>query len=229
MKCAVMQPYLFPYLGYYQLVYAVDKFVFYDDVNFIKRGYINRNNILVNGAAQRFTIPVPGATQNKKINTFEFSMDVMKTLKTIQQAYNKAPYFQPVYEIIKEVLTSNNRSVTYICKLSIEKVFDYLNLDKDYFVSSQLDYNRDLTAADKLISISKRLECTEYINSPGGIDLYQKEYFKEQEIELSFINMIAGEYFQSNHDFVPYLSMIDVLMWNSKEQVKQLLEQYELV
>ncbi|CAH9056628.1 hypothetical protein PSECIP111854_01831 [Pseudoalteromonas sp. CIP111854] len=228
MSCAIMQPYLFPYLGYYQLVYSVGNFVFYDDVNFIKRGYINRNNILVNGRAQRFTIPVPGATQNEKINTFEFSSDVRKVLKTIQQSYKKAPYFQSVYVLIEEVLTSPNRSVPYICQLSIQKVFDYLGLDRNYFISSQLDYKREMSAADKLIAISKKLGCTLYVNSPGGIGLYQKDYFKERDIELSFIKMTAGEYAQSSNEFVPYLSMIDVLMWNSKEEVKQLLDQYEL-
>ncbi|QUI69742.1 hypothetical protein GSF13_08025 [Pseudoalteromonas sp. M8] len=223
-----MQPYLFPYLGYYQLVHSVDNFVFYDDVNFIKRGYINRNNILVNGWAQRFTIPVPGATQNEKINTFEFSNDVRKTLKTIQQSYKKAPYFEPVYELVEEVLTSAERSVPYICQLSIQKVFVYLGLEKNYFISSHLDYDRNISAADKLIAISKKLECTHYINSPGGVELYQKDYFKERGIDLSFIKMNADEYTQASNEFVPYLSMIDVLMWNSKEQVKQLLDQYEL-
>ncbi|MAD89995.1 MAG: hypothetical protein CMK64_09850 [Pseudoalteromonas sp.] len=224
-----MQPYLFPYLGYYQLVYSVDNFVFYDDVNFIKRGYINRNNILVNGVAQRFTIPVPGATQNEKINTFEFSTDVKKVLKTIEQSYKKAPYFQEVYKIVEDVLTSGNRSVTDICKLSIEKVFDYLGIRKQYYISSELEYDRNISAADKLISISKKLNCTHYVNSPGGIELYSKDYFKERGVDLSFIQMEASTYSQNGDGFVPYLSMIDVLMWNNKEQVKQLLEQYELL
>ncbi|MBQ4812048.1 WbqC family protein [Pseudoalteromonas luteoviolacea] len=223
-----MQPYLFPYLGYYQLVYSVDNFVLYDDVNFIKRGYINRNNILVNGGAQRFTIPVPGATQNEKINAFEFSGDVRKVLKTIQQSYKKAPYFDEVYHLVEGVLTSKNRSVTHVCKLSIEQVFAYLDIKRMYHISSDLEYNRDATAADKLISISKKLNCTHYVNSPGGVELYQKGYFKERNIDLSFIKMNADEYSQNVDEFVPYLSMIDVLMWNSKEQVKLLLEQYEL-
>lgn len=229
MSCAIMQPYLFPYLGYYQLVYSAEKFVFYDDVNFIKRGYINRNNILVNGIAQRFTIPVPGATQNEKINTFEFSTDVKKVLKTIEQSYKKAPYFQEVYKIVEAVLTSKNRSVTDICRLSVEKVFDYLDIRKQYYISSELEYDRDISAADKLISISKNLNCTHYINSPGGIELYNKDYFKERGIDLSFIQMVASTYSQNGDNFVPYLSMIDVLMWNNKEQVKRLLEQYELL
>lgn len=228
MKSAVMQPYLFPYLGYYQLVYAVDKFVFYDDVNFIKRGYINRNNILVNGQAQRFTVPVPGATQNKKINEFDFSEDVRKVLKTIQMAYKKAPYFEFVYPIIEDVLTLPERTVTTICKASVEQVFNYLEIDKHFYISSELNYERDKSAADRLIDISKILSCSKYINSPGGIKLYDKDYFSEQDVELSFIKMTAGSYSQNQSEFIPYLSMIDVLMWNNKAQIKKLMQQFEL-
>lgn len=228
MISAVMQPYLFPYLGYYQLVNSVDKFVFYDDVNFIKRGYINRNNILSNGKGVRFTLPVPGATQNKKINEFSFSSDVKKLLTTIKQSYARAPYFGDVYPIIEKVLTQDDRSVTNLCKNSIISVFEYLQINKEFFVSSELDYPRETSAAEKLINISKKLECNKYINSPGGVDLYSKEYFFSKDIELSFIKMNEVIYKQRGEEFVPQLSMIDVLMWNDKNTVINFLNEYSL-
>lgn len=228
MISAVMQPYLFPYLGYYQLVNSVDKFVFYDDVNFIKQGYINRNSILSNGQALRFTIPVPGATQNKKINEFDFSVEVRKTLATIKQSYAKAPYFESVYPIVEKVLTQEDRSIVSLCKSSVVCVFEYLNIEKNFYISSKLDCCGGANAAERLIEISKKLGCDKYINSPGGINLYNKEQFAKNGIELYFIKMNQIEYKQNTAEFVPYLSIIDVLMWNNKADCIQLLGCYTL-
>ncbi|MCQ8881308.1 WbqC family protein [Pseudoalteromonas shioyasakiensis] len=229
MRFAVMQPYLFPYLGYYQLVNSVDTFVFYDDVTYIKNGYINRNNILVNGLAQRITLPVPGASSNKLIKDLHFDINIKKVLKTIQQAYIKAPYFTAVYPIIEKVLTSKERQVAVLCAKSITLVFNYLDISKEFLFSSDLEYERSLSAADKLLAMGKVLNSTEYINSPGGKKLYSKEYFSEKGVNLSFIEMQSVNYEQAHYDFVPHLSMVDVLMWNSKEQVKTLLQEYRLI
>lgn len=229
MIAAVMQPYLFPYLGYYQLAFAVDKFVLYDDVNFIKRGYINRNNILVDGKAQRFTIAVPGNSQNKTIKSLEFSGDTKKFLTTIKHAYCKAPCFDSVYRIIEEVIKDNDRSISNICYKSIRLVFEYLGIKKDLLLSSELDYNLDASAADRLIDITKRLGCSQYINSIGGTSLYEKRYFEKYGVTLNFISMYDISYPQNINGHVPNLSIIDVLMWNNKENVRSLLTKYELI
>lgn len=228
MSFAVMQPYLFPYLGYYQLVNAVDKFVFYDDVTFIKGGYINRNNILSNGKAQRFTIPVPGMSSNTLINELSFDKNIKKILKTIEQSYKKAPYFEHVFPLIKSVLNNENRRVDHLCAKSISVVFDYLGISKDFYYSSELEYKRDLSAADKLIAMAGILKSNDYINSPGGKSLYNKEYFAKKEISLSFIEIEKYEYSQNTDEFIPHLSMIDVLMWNSKSAILELLGKHKL-
>ena len=111
MRCAVMQPYIFPYIGYFQLACSVDYFVFYDDVNFIKRGFINRNNILANGAPLRITFPVVGASQNKLISELEFSLETQKLESTIHQNYSKAPYYRSVMPLIESTLHYNNRNI----------------------------------------------------------------------------------------------------------------------
>ena len=229
MSFAVMQPYLFPYLGYYQLVNAVDKFVFYDDVTFIKGGYINRNNILSNGKEQRFTIPVPGMSSNKLINELCFDKNTKKILKSIEQSYKKSPYFEYVFPLVESVLNDENRRVEHICAKSISVVFEYLEINKDFHFSSELEYNRELSAADKLIAMADVLKSNDYINTPGGKSLYQKEYFAEKNINLSFIEIEQYEYKQSSDKFIPHLSMLDVLMWNNKEQVVELLTKYRLV
>lgn len=229
MKAAVMQPYLFPYIGYYQLVYSSDVFVFYDDVNYIKRGYINRNAILLNGSAHRFTIPVPGASQNVLINTLKFSEDVSKILLTIKQAYKNAEYYSEVMPLIEKVLTQEDREITSLCKASIEVVLDYLGVQKPKLLrSSDLEYDRNLSAAEKLIEISKINSCSDYVNSPGGRELYSKEYFQKMGLKLQFINPEVSEYSQGGAEFVPYLSMIDVLMNCSVSDVRGMLKQFTL-
>lgn len=229
MKLAVMQPYLFPYIGYYQLAYEVDKFVFYDDVNFIKGGYINRNNILINGKKSLFTIPVLGGSPNKLISELNFDKNVTKQLKTIEQAYSKAPHFSAVFPMIQSVFLSEDRSISEMAGLSIKLVFDYLDIKREFLLSSQIENDKSCDAKDRLIDMSKLLECEHYINSPGGKELYQKAYFSEHGIELGFIESNLPVYKQGVYKFIPYLSMIDVLMWCSKDEIKLLLADYKVV
>lgn len=228
MKLAVMQPYLFPYLGYYQLVFCSDIFVFYDDVTYIKGGYINRNAILSQNKAQRFTIPVPGASSNVLIKDLNFSPDVRKVLSSIQQSYSKATFFADVYPIVEKVLTQSNRNVADLCRNSVSAVFEYLGINKQFHFSSELSYDRTLSPADKLVQMCKLFQCEEYINSPGGQALYSKEFFSSQNVALNFIFQKNVQYKQGASDYTPYLSIIDVLMWNSIEECRKLLLDYEL-
>jgi hypothetical protein len=229
MITAVMQPYLFPYIGYYQLVLSSDFFVFYDDVNYIKRGYVNRNNILLDGVAHRFTLPVPSASQNTLICNLKFSDEVRKIIETINHAYKKAPYFSDVMPIIEEVLTQKDRDITSVCIAGIELVFDYLSIDSPKLLrSTDIAYNRNKSAAEKLIAITKELSCSEYVNSPGGRELYGKNYFLSENVTLHFIEPKIEEYLQGDSEFIPYLSIIDVLMWCSKKEAIRLLNLYRL-
>lgn len=227
MICGIMQPYLFPYIGYYQLVNLSDVFIIYDDVTFIKQSYINRNSILINEESYRFTLPVVGASSFKLINQLEYS-DSRKLLKTIQQTYVRAPYFSDVFEIIKEVLMSEDRSVSIINFMSIIKVFEYLGIEKKILLSSQINYNREDSREDRLISIAKKFGCSKYVNSPGGKKLYNKDYFLERGIKLSFINSKIISYKQLSENFTPYLSIIDILMFCDKSKIKDMLSLYEL-
>ncbi|MGQ4604352.1 WbqC family protein [Aeromonas veronii] len=223
---AVMQPYIFPYLGYYQLVNMADIFILYDDVNFIKGGYINRNNILVDGAAQRFTLPVPGASSNKKICELSFSPDTKKILKTISQAYSKAPFYSDVYPLIEMVLRTDERSIAVVCQEGIKSVFDYLGDDKKIIKSTDLAYDRGASPADRLIEMTKLFDDSVYVNSIGGQALYDKEYFEARSVELKFMKMKSVQYSQGEGEFIPNLSMIDVLMWCEPKIIKKLLSEY---
>ncbi len=225
----LMQPYIFPYLGYYQLAQASDIFVFYDDVSFIKQGYINRNNILSGGKSQRFTIPLNGASSNKQINEIFISDKVGKILKTIEQSYSKSPNFCDVFPMIERVILPGDKRLSVVASNSIVEVFKYLNIERDFKFSSDLDYDRSQSAKDKIISICKVSGSKNYINSLGGQELYSKSDFENSGIKLSFLKKNSVLYKQGHCDFIDNLSIIDILMWCDREEVIDLLTKYELV
>jgi hypothetical protein len=226
MILAVMQPYLFPYLGYFQLAHHCDKFVLYDDVNFIKGGYINRNNILSNGQKQMFTLPIEKASSFAKINELHFAANRKKIVKSIEQNYRKAPNFDAVMPMINEIFTAKETQVARLCRDSIVAVYDYLAIELDYCFSSELDYDKSAPAAEKLYAMCSLLNADKYCNMKNGEALYKKEQFKAKNIELSFLDMADLSYPQGKHEFVSHLSIIDVLMWNSKDDAKTLMQKY---
>jgi hypothetical protein len=230
MKCAIMQPYLFPYIGYFQMINSVDSFVFYDDVNYIKKGWVNRNRILIQGKDAYFNINLKEASQNKLINETEVSFESSKILKTIEQNYKKAPYFQHVYPLLSQVFTGNHRTISEYSIDSIVTICDYLNLKREFKCSS-LYYSdtKKLERAERLKEICRLNSADIYINALGGQELYSKSDFAQSGIELFFIKSRDVKYKQFKDEFVPWLSIIDVLMFNSKEDVRMMLTQYELI
>lgn len=232
MKIAIMQPYFFPYLGYWQLMNIVDKFVIYDDVNYIKRGWINRNRILVEGKPFYIHVPVVKASQNKIINEMEVFVDSSlrkKELKTIELAYKKAPFFDSVYPLIKDIInTEQNRLSEYLIK-SLHVIARYLQIETEFLISSQIRKNNNLKAQDKIIDICRVLEADEYYNAIGGLDLYSGKMFNENGIQLFFVNMNEISYKQYNNSFVPNLSILDIMMFNSVEEIHKMLKEYTLV
>lgn len=228
MNVAAMQPYLFPYLGYFQLICHAEVFVIYDDANYIKQGYINRNNILVNGEAYRFTVPVINGSSYTPIYQVTFSNDVEKLIKTIEQAYKRAPFFNEVYPIIEKSLRASDRAVPSVCHQAMILVLEYLELPFMIKLSSKLDYDRSGSASDKLIALCHTLHATQYTNSVGGQELYDKGYFQQRGIQLSFIKMRPIVYPQGKNQFIPNLSIIDALMWCPKPVIRSMMNQYDL-
>lgn len=224
-----MQPYVFPYLGYFQLINAVDIFVVYDDVNFIKQGWINRNRILLNDGVYTFNIILKGASSFKKISEIEVEKNNLKLIKTIETAYRKAPYFNEIYPLIKSILSYNEINLAKYLTNSLRATLDYLNINKTIVVSSSIEKDPALKGADRVIDICQRLNATTYINAIGGIDLYSREKFSEKSLILNFIKLRPIVYPQFKDQFFPNLSIIDVLMFNTKDDVKEMLNQYELV
>ncbi len=232
MKIGIMQPYFFPYIGYWQLLNLVDKYVIYDDVNFIKGGWINRNRILINGNASYFNVPMIGASSFKLINQVEVNNDdllVSKNLRTIQEAYKKAPYYDDVYPLIEKILTYKSDNLANYIANSIKEICFYLNINTEIIMSSDLKKDTTLKGQDKVIAICKELDGKEYYNAIGGQELYSYDDFDKEGISLNFVKTLPIEYKQFKNEFIPNLSIIDVLMFNSKEQVKDYLNDFEII
>ena len=234
MKIGIMQPYFCPYLGYWQLMNAVDRYVVYDDVNFIKGGRINRNAILVQGQAHNINLILSGASPNKHIN--EVAVDAspraqQKLLKTIGEAYRKAPYYQQVFPLVEQVVTNGETDLGKYLYDSFRIIGGYLGIGTELILSSRMEKDCSLRAHEKVISICKLLGGTEYYNSVSGVPLYEphRDLFEAAGLELSFPVMRQIEYPQFRNEFVPNLSIIDVMMFNSQERCQELLHEYDLL
>lgn len=234
MRLAIMQPYIFPYLGYFQLIKAVDKFIIYDDVNFIKGGWINRNKILVNEKDCLFTVPLKDVSSFKKINETEINPNLYrgwkeKFFKTLNSAYNKAPYFSKAFPLIKSIFEKETNSISCLSTESIVRVSEYLNIKTTIVSTSSIYDNSVLTGSRRVIDICKKEEAKTYINAIGGKELYSKENFSREQIQLFFIKPNAEKYLQFKNEFVPWLSIIDIIMFNSTEEVNEMLSKYSLL
>lgn len=230
---AVMQPYIFPYIGYFQLIKAVDEFVLYDDVNFIKRGWINRNRILIDDKEKLITFPCLKASQNKLINEVEINVKDKaydNILSTLQLAYSKAPYYNTIYPLVESILRYDNTNIAQLAGHSIIEISKYLDLETTYYYSSTLaPETRGLDKADRLIAITEKLKGSTYINAIGGQEIYEKHYFKTRNIDLYFLEPCIEPYQQFNDNFIAGLSIIDILMFNSKEEANRLINNIKLI
>lgn len=229
MKVGIMQPYLFPYIGYFQLMMAVDTFVIYDDVNFIKQGWINRNRILLNNSDFMFNITLKGASSFKKINEIEVVSNNLKLITTIEQSYRKAPYYAKVYPLVSNILINEETNLARYLTTSLNAIIEYLGIQVSILISSKIEKDTTLKGDDKVIAICKKLKATNYINAIGGQELYSKNKFAENGLILNFIKSKPIVYKQFKDPFIPGLSIIDVMMFNSPEAINEMLNEYEFV
>jgi energy-converting hydrogenase A subunit M len=233
MKVAIMQPYFFPYIGYFQLINSVDKFIIYDNIQYTKKGWINRNRILVNKKDQLITLPIRKDSDYLNIIERELSesweIDKNKMLNVIKSSYNKAPYFQDIFELISKCLNNPETNLFKFIYDSIISINNYLEIKTPIIISSTVDIDHTLKSQDKVLSLCKKQNTDTYINSIGGVELYDKETFKKNNIELNFIKSNPIQYKQFNNEFISWLSIIDVMMFNSKQQIKEYLNNYTLI
>ena len=230
-KIAIMQPYFFPYIGYWQLIKSVDTFVIYDNLKYTKKGWINRNRFLQNGSDCLFTVPLKNDSDYLDIKDRYLSSDFNKNklVAQLRGAYGKAPYGNQILPLIEGIINYDDNNLFEYILNSIKTICQYLDIDTEIVISSTINIDRSLKSQDKVLAICKAKDATTYINAIGGTELYDKEGFRSRGIELKFIKSRNIEYKQFDNTFVPWLSIIDVMMFNDQSKIKQMLEQYELV
>ncbi|MGE0567039.1 MAG: WbqC family protein [Bacteroidia bacterium] len=226
-KVAIMQPYLFPYIGYFQLMAYVDVFVIYDNLKYTKKGWINRNRILVNGKDEYLSIPLKNASDYLLIKERSLAnssaKDKVKTLNKIVGAYSKAPFFNETIPVIERCLANHDSNLFKFIFHSIVEFKKHLQIDTELAISSEIQIDHSLRSKDKVIAICKAMKMQHYVNPIGGTELYNKDEFAQEGIKLEFLKANNIEYAQLGNSFVPYLSIIDVLMFNGIANVKNLL------
>ncbi len=232
MRIAIMQPYFLPYIGYFQLVNAVDKFVIYDNIQFVKKGWINRNRILVNGKDEVITVPLKKDSDYLNIDQRQladtFDEDKEKLLRRIKESYRKAPHFKTVYPILENLFNCNSKNLFSFIFESIQSVCEYIDINTEFVISSNVDVDHSLKSEQKVLSIANKMNAQTYINAIGGLELYSPTNFIRLNIDLKFIQSDTLYYRQFDNEFVPWLSIVDVMMFNSKQEIKKMLQAFTI-
>jgi hypothetical protein len=254
MKLAIMQPYFFPYIGYYQLINSVDKFILYDNLNYIKKGWIHRNRLLIaKGSPEYFGVPVRDASSFRKIRDIEIDNSNNwkdSLLKLIYYNYKSALYFNEIFPFVEKLFEHNDNYISEINYRTIKEVSDFLHIETEIQTEnmkySNLEHelcNTDseivevykktnpsvVTKDVRVLYICKNERAEIYINPIGGTTLYNKRMFEEYGVKLFFIKTLPYQYSQRSDQFFPHLSIIDVMMNCGKNVTINLLNWYEMV
>lgn len=234
MKIAIMQPYFLPYIGYFQLIKAVDKFVIYDNIKYTKKGWVNRNRILVDGHDEFITLPL--RKDSDYLNVYQrslsesFQQEKEKIIRRIQANYRRSPYYDSVNELLREIFDFNSNNLFDFILNSLQVVCGYLNIRTDFVISSTLNTAPQLKGQSRVLAICQEMKADCYINPIGGVELYSREEFALNNVSLKFLQPNLIIYPQLDFEFVPNLSILDVLMFNDKKKIAFFLNnEYKLV
>ncbi len=232
MKVAIMQPYFFPYIGYFQLIAATDLFIVYDNIKYTKKGWINRNRMLRNGKDVMFSLPLKKDSDYLDICKRDLAEDFNrdKMLNQFKGAYQRAPYFSQTFPLVEMVLHHGDVNLFHFLHHSIVKTCEHLGITTEIRISSSVGIDHGLKNQDKVLAMCEAVDANVYVNAIGGIELYSKDSFREKGIDLNFITSRPFEYQQFNDKFLPWLSIIDVMMFNPLDSIKTCInDNYKLV
>ena len=226
-----MQPYFLPYIGYWQLLGAVDRFVVYDNIQYTKQTWINRNRFLRHGTDAFFTLPLKKGSDFADVvdRSLADDFDATALLNALADAYRRAPFFAQTFPLLERIAVATPRNMFEYLHHSITAVAGHLGIRTPVVVSSTIAIDHGLKGEQKVLAICEALGATRYVNSIGGRDLYSAASFADRGIELRFLRARPLEYRQFGQPFVPALSIVDVLMFNPPDAVRHLLTEYDLV
>lgn len=229
---AIMQPYFFPYIGYWQLIHAVDVFVVGDSVHYIKHGWINRNRILGEGGQpQYFGIEVSHASCNRLISETKRVVSRKQAeylCRVLKFYYGKAPHYNEAMEVIKPILLDEEPDLTHYLVRGLRTVADYLGITTEFRLLSEVSDRWEYRAPEIIRRTCEHFGFTDYINPSGaGMGYYDKDAFREMGINLHFLRRNDDiRYKQRSDEFVPDLSIIDVMMYCSRDEIHDMLDRY---
>lgn len=230
MKLSANQPYFIPYIGYWQLIKNADIFLICDDYNYIKGGWINRNRVLNGKEPIYCNLSLDKASQNKMINeTFIKDIDIEKQLRSLECTYRKAPNFEEGYKLMETILSCPERNLAYFLENSIKVIAEYLGLKTQFKRTSEIEGNALLKREFRIYDFCQKLGADTYINAIGGMELYDFNEFKQRNIKLEFLKTNDITYKQFDNEFIESLSIIDVIMFNKREEVIKMLDDFTIV
>lgn len=232
MKLAIMQPYFLPYVGYFQLIAAVDLFIMYDQIKYTKKGWINRNRMLQNGKEAIFSLPLKSDSDSRDVCERELAGDFnrKKLLNQFREAYHHAPHFEPTFPVIERILGFENRNLFQFLHNSVTTCCTHLGIATKIQISSEIDIDFKLKNVERVLALCEAVGAKTYVNAIGGTALYAKETFLGQGVDLRFIQPKPFEYPQFGNTFVPWLSIVDVMMFNPVETIQDCIcANYELI
>lgn len=211
-----MQPYFFPYIGYFQLISSVDLFILYDNIKYTKKGWINRNRLLLNGDDGMFSLPLKKASDTLDIQDRELAKNYNpdKLLNQIVGAYRKSQCFDQVFPMIEQIMRFHERNLFAFLYYSLTQICAYLGITTELRTSSSIAIDHSLRNQSKVLAMCEAVGAATYVNAIGGLELYSREVFLKRGVELKFIQPQSVAYKQFAHEFVPWLSILDVMMFN---------------
>jgi len=232
MRLAIMQPYFFPYIGYFQLIAAVDMFIVYDNIKYTKKGWINRNRMLQNGKGAMFSLPLKSESDTLDVCERELASDFNrdKFLGRLNGVYRRAPYFAQTFPLLDRIVGYQETNLFQFLHHSLVKTCVHLGITTAIRVSSGVAIDHKLKNQDKVLALCEAVGAHTYVNAIGGQELYSMETFRAKKVELKFIRSKPFEYAQFGAPFVPWLSIIDVMMFNPLDSVRSCISSnYELI
>ena len=229
-----MQPYFFPYIGYFQLMNAVDKWVIFDDVQYIRHGWVNRNRVLspnIDKEWQYITVPTVKHVKTELIknivinNSENWQSNIINKLSYYQKI--RAPYFWEVIKVVENCLTYDTDFLNDLNIKSLKMITRYVGIKFDYIISSKkdFDFSKVKNSGDWAFEITKQMAATTYVNPVGGKEIFDNNKFINEGIDLKFLKSNDIKYKQSRRKYVPWLSIIDIMMFNSPDEIKSLLSE----
>ena len=232
MKLGIMQPYFMPYIGYFQLLASVDQFIVYDNIKYTKKGWINRNRMLQSGSDVMFSLPLKKDSDSLDVVERKLAacFDRSKLLKQFRDAYGCAPQFDLTYPVLERIVQYEEDNLFRYIHYSIVKLCEHLGINTEIRISSEIAIEHELKGQEKVLALCKAAGADVYVNTVGGVELYAKSAFRIQALDLKFIKARAFEYAQFGDSFVPWLSIVDVLMFNPLDVVVECIQaNYDLI